>query len=344
MSQMLSRSNSQLSKSAPGLLLPSTSHSQTTEGPLLASTTNSPPSIPRLEPRNTDLYGAGNCLDGEDELNLFIHRVDTLPVGTETPLLTLALTCHPSSNGLLHSPATTLETLTRSDFLANFTAQPDADHYSRDKVNHRLMEYLAVVRLREEKTEQAKVQEVTLKKAIDDPAAGGNEADGQIENACRALVTADVIPALPQIPVPVSPPQSLLKATKGIKAAFCCTGKTSLSQSIACALGRAFQFIAFDGMWPCERLVVWTYFPDFTGKDEIDKVGQLNYHGGPSAGLLEVLDPEKMSPLTFDRNLNVPIDLSQILFICTASSLDTISPLLLDRCEVIQLSGYTHDE
>ncbi|KAH9081446.1 hypothetical protein EDB83DRAFT_2254873, partial [Lactarius deliciosus] len=78
------------------------------------------------------------------------------------------------------------------------------------------------------------------------------------------------------------------------------------------------------------------------GRDEIDKVGQLNYHGDPSAALLG--SSTEQSVAFNDHYLDVPIDSSQILFICTADSLDTISLPLLDRCEVIQLSGYTQDE
>ncbi|KAH9022767.1 P-loop containing nucleoside triphosphate hydrolase protein [Lactarius pseudohatsudake] len=337
--------------------------------------------LQRLEPGNTDLHGTGSGVEDEDELDLLIRRVDTLPVGSEVRRAATAearrlkrIPPQDAEHGVVRTclewltslpwtpPATASETLTRSDFLTNSKSQLDPDHYGFEKVKCRLIEFLAVVRLRaliaqEAETEQAKAQEVTPKKVIDDPAAGTNEADGQKENACRALIKEGEIPALrwyhprnTDRAKSIKAPEFVITSSLSnvIEHAFSFigppgTGMTSLGQSIARALGRPFQrirrtYVASGPGLLAQALRKVSRMDPVLLLDEIDKVGQSN---DPSAALLEILDPNKMWPSTY---LNVPIDLSQILFICTANSLDTISPPLLGRCEEIQLSGYTHDE
>jgi ATP-dependent Lon protease len=205
----------------------------------------------------------------------------------------------------------------------------DADHYDLDKIKDRILEHLAVEKLRKERQSRAATQ------ATADDAGSGAVREATADAAGREPILCFV-----------GPP--------GV-------GKTSLGQSIARALQRKFIRMSLGGVRDEAEIRGHrrTYIGALPGRiiqgirraeardpvfmlDEIDKVGS-DWRGDPSAALLEVLDPAQNHSFV-DNYLGVAFDLSQVLFVATANTLDAIPPALLDRMEILQLAGYTDDE
>jgi ATP-dependent Lon protease len=202
----------------------------------------------------------------------------------------------------------------------------DADHTGLDDVKDRVVEYLAVRKLRAEKE--------SAKGMADNAGANSAAATGARRRGAGAILAL------------VGPP--------GV-------GKTSLGESVAHALGREFVRVALGGVHDEAELRGHrrTYVGSRPGRvvralteagtmnpvvllDEVDKLGN-DWRGDPSAALLEVLDPAQNHTFR-DHYLELDLDLSDVLFLATANVLDTIPGPLLDRLEIIRLDGYTEDE
>ncbi|MFC1465982.1 MAG: endopeptidase La [Candidatus Brachytrichaceae bacterium NZ_4S206] len=208
----------------------------------------------------------------------------------------------------------------------------DEDHYGLQDIKDRILEFLAV---RKRKSELRIENEELRNGDTESPVESGSDNSQLIRREREGVILCFV-----------GPP--------GV-------GKTSLGASIARAMGRKFIRMSVGGIRDEAEIRGFrrTYIGSMPGRiiqsirraesrnpvfmlDEVDKMGS-DFRGDPSSALLEVLDPEQNREFR-DHYLDVPFDLSQTIFICTANTLETIPGPLRDRMEILQLSGYTENE
>jgi ATP-dependent Lon protease len=226
----------------------------------------------------------------------------------------------------------------------------DADHYGLKDVKDRVLEFLAVRQLRaqqlaEEVANTGEVSADKIRAEKNEPTANLSDGDEKTtitdekEAKARAMARGPIL---------------LFTGPPGV-------GKTSIAKSIARALGREYVRVALGGARDEADIRGHrrTYVGAMPGRiiqgmkqagtrnpvfllDEIDKLG-VSYQGDPSSALLEVLDPAQNDTFT-DHYLNIPFDLSEVLFIATANFIQNIPGPLLDRMEVVEFAGYTERE
>ncbi|MFN0060484.1 MAG: endopeptidase La [Planctomycetota bacterium] len=228
----------------------------------------------------------------------------------------------------------------------------DEDHFGLDDVKDRVLEFLAVLQLRDQQTRAAVVEPVSA-------AAASSESEASDVPKSDATVK-EVAPDSASAPAPIKKPERskapilLFTGPPGV-------GKTSIAKSIARALGREYVRISLGGARDEADIRGHrrTYVGAMPGRiiqgmrqagtknpvfllDEVDKLG-VSFQGDPSSALLEVLDPAQNDSFV-DHYLGVPFDLSEVLFVATANLPQHIPAPLLDRMEAVEFSGYTEAE
>ncbi|KAJ4468787.1 ATP-dependent protease La [Lentinula aciculospora] len=215
----------------------------------------------------------------------------------------------------------------------------EEDHYGLKELKERILEFVAVGKLR------GNLESVSSVAPNPDPAA--NSSSESDESVSHPPAQSDRLPT-PEGKI------ILLHGPPGV-------GKTSVGKSLARAVGREFFRFSVGGLGDVAEIKGHrrTYVGALPGKivqalkrvgtsnplvliDEIDKLGR-GHNGDPSSALLEMLDPEQNKEF-LDHYLDLPVDLSRVLFVCTANNLSTIPAPLLDRMEVLEVSGYVSEE
>ena len=245
----------------------------------------------------------------------------------------------------------------------------DEDHYGLEDVKDRVLEFLAVRKLQQERFAEEEVDEDEADASADDAAVAGDENEaaaadavaGDEEEAAAAEPDAEAT-----ADEAADSPEDFLNGAGGkgpilLFAGPPGVGKTSIAKSIARSVGRKYVRISLGGARDEADIRGHrrTYVGAMPGRivqgmkeagsknpvfllDEVDKLG-VSFQGDPSAALLEVLDPAQNSTF-IDHYLGVPFDLSEVLFIATANYEDRIPPPLLDRMETVEFRGYTEKE